>query len=329
MRHCIYILMCVCLLASCSSRDGKKSVVKGKVQSAPYELLVVADKEWLKTEMGQQLVEVVEAPISGLPQREGNFRVTYINPEAFKGTFQYYANILTVNVDKKNNEPVFGVVQDKYARPQVVVHLLAPDYKSLVELVQRESQQLLDIFNENEFARERALLEKHHSGVVTKKTQKMFGVSVNVPVEIDDMKDGENFLWASASKQDFKQNVCLYTIPMEDLTEERWTEVRDSVMKVNIPGERDDQWMETDFRTVSVRSMKVGDKDILTMRGLWDMRNDAMGGPFVCYAYPDIVRDRLLIVEGFVFAPDKKKRPIVRQLEAALQTVFFVPGTHK
>ena len=68
MRHCIYILMCVCLLASCSSGNEKKSAVKGKVQSAPYELLVVADKEWLKTEMGQQLVEVVEAPILGLPQ---------------------------------------------------------------------------------------------------------------------------------------------------------------------------------------------------------------------------------------------------------------------
>ena len=157
----------------------------------------------------------------------------------------------------------------------------------------------------------------------------MFGVSVNVPVEIDDMKDGENFLWASASKQDFKQNVCLYTIPMEDLTEERWVEVRDSVMKVNIPGEREDQWMETDSRTVSVRLMKVDGKEVLVMRGLWDMRNDAMGGPFVCYAYPDIVRDRLLIAEGFVFAPDKKKRPIIRQLEAALQTVFFVPGTHE
>ena len=32
---------------------------------------------------------------------------------------------------------------------------------------------------------------------------------------------------------------------------------------------------------------------------------------------------RLLVAEGFVFAPDKKKRPIMRQLEAALQTLTF------
>ena len=41
-------------MASCSSGNEKKSAVKGKVQSAPYELLVVANKDWLKTEAGQK-----------------------------------------------------------------------------------------------------------------------------------------------------------------------------------------------------------------------------------------------------------------------------------
>lgn len=62
MKYCIYIIMCMMLLVSCTS-DKKKGKTVGKVQSAPYELLVVADKEWLKTETGQKLVEVVEAPI--------------------------------------------------------------------------------------------------------------------------------------------------------------------------------------------------------------------------------------------------------------------------
>jgi len=75
--------------------------------------------------------------------------------------------------------------------------------------------------------------------------------------------------------------------------------------------------------------MRVGDRDVLTMRGLWDMRHDAMGGPFVCYVYPDSAHGRLLMAEGFVFAPDEKKRPAVRQLEAALQSLRFVPDTHK
>ena len=311
--------MCICLLASCSSGNEKKSAVKGKVQSAPYELLVVANKDWLKTEAGQKLVEIVEAPISGLPQREGNFRVTYVNPEAFKGVFQFYANILVVKVDMKHEESRMTLEKDLYARPQVVEGLYAPTDWAFVRLLEAHKKDILRHFNENEFARERKFLEKNYNGAVMAQVKKQFGVSINVPQDVDDMKIGENFLWASASKKDFQQNVCIYTLPWSNNLS--FEDVRDSVMKVNIPGDREDQWMETDRRTVMIDD--ITRTDLLVVRGLWDMRNDAMGGPFVSYCYVDTIRNRFLIVEGFVFAPDKKKRPIIRQLEAALQTMTF------
>jgi hypothetical protein len=306
-------------LGSCSSGNEKKSAVKGKVQSAPYELLVVANKDWLKTETGQKLVELVEAPISGLPQREGNFRVTYINPEAFKGVFKFYANVLVVGVDMKYEESKMTLEKDLYARPQVVEGLYASTDQAFVKLLGTHQKDILKVFNENEFARERKLLEKNYCGAVLAQVQKQFGVSIKVPQDVDDMKVGKNFLWASASKKDFQQNVCVYTLPLSETLS--FEEVRDSVMKVNIPGDREDQWMETDRRTVMVDD--ITRNDLIVVRGLWDMRNDAMGGPFVSYVYADTVRHRFLVVEGFVFAPDKKKRPIMRQLEAALQTVKF------
>jgi len=309
-------------LGSCSSGNEKKSAVKGKVQSAPYELLVVANKDWLKTEAGQKLVEIVEAPISGLPQREGNFRVTYVNPEAFKGVFQFYANILVVKVDMKHEESRMTLEKDLYARPQVVEGLYAPTDWAFVRLLEAHKKDILRHFNENEFARERKFLEKNYNGAVMAQVKKQFGVSINVPQDVDDMKIGENFLWASASKKDFQQNVCIYTLPWSNNLS--FEDVRDSVMKVNIPGDREDQWMETDRRTVMIDD--ITRTDLLVVRGLWDMRNDAMGGPFVSYCYVDTIRNRFLIVEGFVFAPDKKKRPIIRQLEAALQTMTFESG---
>ena len=309
-------------MASCSSGNEKKSAVKGKVQSAPYELLVVANKDWLKTEAGQKLVEIVEAPISGLPQREGNFRVTYVDPEAFKGVFQFYANILVVKVDMKHEESRMTLEKDLYARPQMVEGLYAPTDWAFVRLLEAHKKDILRHFNENEFARERKFLEKNYNGAVMAQVKKQFGVSINVPQDVDDMKIGENFLWASASKKDFQQNVCIYTLPWSNNLS--FEDVRDSVMKVNIPGDREDQWMETDRRTVMIDD--ITRTDLLVARGLWDMRNDAMGGPFVSYVYTDTVRNRFLSVEGFVFAPDKKKRPIIRQLEAALQTVKFASG---
>lgn len=331
MRLYIYI-MCVCggLLAACTSeKSGSKKAVTAKVQSAPYELLVVADKDWLKTEAGQTLVQTVEAPIEGLPQMEPNFRVTYINPFAFSGTFKTYANIVVAEVDKKHKEPALLMQRNVYAQPQVVLYLYAPDNAAIVQCVEKNRAAILSMLNENEFARERKLLAKHHSGVVMTQAKKQFGVSMQAPRDIDDLKTGKDFLWASASKQEFRLNVCLYALPMQDMTTERFVQLRDSVMKLNIPGGRDDQWMETDPRTVVAEQVAFEGKSVPVVRGLWDMRNDAMGGPFVCYLHTDTLRNRLLVAEGFVFAPEEKKRPIIRQLEAALQTLVFVADTHK
>ena len=122
-------------------------------------------------------------------------------------------------------------------------------------------------------------------------------------------------------EKDFQQNVCIYTLPWSNNLS--FEDVRDSVMKVNIPGGREDQWMETDSRTVVGEMVQVDDSPIMAIRGLWDMKNDAMGGPFVCYLYADTVNNRILVAEGFVFAPEEKKRPLVRQLEAALQTIVL------
>lgn len=310
------------LVASCDA-GKKKGKVTAKVQSAPYELLVVADKDWLKTEAGQALVSVVEKPIEGLPQREPNFRVTYINPYAFNSTFRTYANILVVEVDKQYEKAQLDIQVDVYARPQMLLSLLAPDNKTLMEYVEKHGDLILEKLNMNEFERERTWLKKHYNGAVEKEAKRQFDVGFHVPNDIDDIKQGEQFLWASASKQEFRLNVCVYTVPMQDMTVERVVAVRDSVMKVNIPGGREDQWMETDVRTVTGQMVQFDGKKILSVRGLWDMKNDAMGGPFVCYVYPDYTNDRLLLAEGFVFAPEEKKRALIRQLEAALQTIVL------
>ena len=318
----------MCFLAGCTS-EKKKHVKMGKSQSAPYELLVVADKDWLNTDAGQSLVSTVEAPIEGLPQVEPNFRVTYINPYAFNGTFKGYANIVVAEVGKKHQEPKMSMRRNVYAQPQVILEVCAPDNVTFEQCVKENSEQILGVLNENEFGRERKLLKKHHSGVVRAQAKKQFGVDMMVPKEIDQVKQGKDFFWASASKNEFRRNVCVYALPMQEMNVERLVEVRDSVMKENIPGGRDDQWMETDRRTVTGAMMSFDGRECMAVRGLWDMRNDAMGGPFVCYLYPDKENGRLLVAEGFIFAPEEKKRALIRGLEAALQTVSFGGRTQK
>ena len=53
--------------------------------------------------------------------------------------------------------------------------------------------------------------------------------------------------------------------------------------------------------------------------GTW--QNDMMGGPFVSHARVDRPNGRVVVVEAFVYAPEKKKRDLMRQMEASLYTL--------
>ena len=74
----------------------------------------------------------------------------------------------------------------------------------------------------------------------------------------------------------------------------------DSILRTNMPGETDSMYMII---------------PVLSEKGLWEMKGDAMGGPYV-------MRTRgSMAVIGFVYAPEKKKKILIKQLEAALSTI--------
>lgn len=315
-------------VSSCSSdkKEGQQQKATAKAKSAPYELLVVANKEWLNTPGGEMLMKAVNPMIEGLPSDEASFRVTSINPSAFQKRFRSYGLIVKVDVDAKYETAIAYVQRDVYCQPQVIIQFEAPSYDALVAYLASDKEAVefvQGVMNEHEFARERGVLSKHYSNEVMKACKEMFGKGIQAPKDIDEVKRGKNFLWASASKQEFRLNVCVYTLPLREMTVPELIAARDSVMKINIPGSREDQWMETDTHTVTARVARHEGKELMEVRGLWDMRNDAMGGPFVSYVQTDYDNNRLLVTEGFIFAPQEKKRAMIRELEAMLQTMIL------
>jgi hypothetical protein len=138
------------------------------------------------------------------------------------------------------------------------------------------------------------------------------------------MKTGENFIWASNDGISSIQNICIYSLPYVSekmLTQRPYIALRDTVMKHNIPGEKPGMWMQTNPEFVWTKNITVNGQYAMEARGLWEMRNDAMGGPFVSHSRIDTKNNKVIVVEGFVYAPEKMKRSMIRRLEAALYTL--------
>jgi hypothetical protein len=58
-------------------------------------------------------------------------------------------------------------------------------------------------------------------------------------------------------------------------------------------------------------------------KGIWEVKTQFMGGPFLNYAVKDSVNNRYVILEGFVYAPATSKRDLQFELEAILRSAKF------
>ena len=97
-------------------------------------------------------------------------------------------------------------------------------------------------------------------------------------------------------------------------------------MRMNIPGSNPDQWMQTTkidgSPIISSCLREIAGKKVYEVRGLWEMRNGALGGPFVSLTSIDSVNNKLIVAEGFVYSPSTDKRDLLRTVEASLRTLY-------
>lgn len=322
-----YSLLAIFILLLCSCDGSTKSGggrSRRNTDSAPYELLLVADKDWLSTADGTVFKQSINPEIIGLPAPETNFKLISINPSAFSKTFQGFANIVVADYGSKYEQPQMHIATDVYARGQNVVYLTAPDSRSLALLATERASQVVDLFVASELEREREVLTRQNSSVLTNQLKRQFGYTMLAPASIDKVKEGKDFVWASSDAEDNRLNVCVYTLPLSSdslPTPSRFIELRDSVMRINIEGGSEGQYMQTNWRTVFARITTFQGQPMVEARGLWEMHGDMMGGPFVSYTRIDTLRHLTVTAEGFVYAPEKNKRAYIRELEAALQTL--------
>ncbi len=76
-------------------------------------------------------------------------------------------------------------------------------------------------------------------------------------------------------------------------------------------------------RPVEADTVELGGRFAIETRGTWRLTGDAMGGPFVSYAFFDEDTGRFYLIDGMIYGPrytSAEKREFLRQMEAIAYT---------
>ena len=320
MKKALFILLSIIVLTSCEE-------VKRKSVGAPYEVLVVCNDALWNTPAGQTLEKALRTAIPGLPQKEASFKITRVQEDEFSTANNAFRNIILVDIDKKHSKCEFRFERDIYATPQVVMAINAPSKEEFGLFVSKNSQVIVDFFNEKERESQIAILQNKHNKQAASMIMKKFGCEMKIPSDIAGYKQAPDFLWFSDYNNPSRMEMlsfAIYSYPYtstDNFSKEHFVHMRDSMMKANIPGAEEGQYITTDAGSVILTDAAYNGKYMSIARGLWYMENDLMGGPFVSHSIVDEKSGRMIVAEAFVYAPNKMKRSFMRRLESSLYTL--------
>lgn len=325
MRKAFIVVFSLLLgLTSCEDSKEKKKYLPdstGPVNS----LYVVVDNGLWNGAVGDKIREIFAAELVGMPWGEPRFTITQIPPSIFKGTTTHARSLLLVTQDSVAQA---YVSPDAYAKPQRVAVVKGSNPEEMVAGLEQIGEEAIAAFRDNELAVTQERFKNSLSNTTV--LEDKFGISLLLPSIYSVGREEDQFVWIDRPVEKGTMNLLVYSMPSSSFSVDSTfvkdiIAMRDSIGKQFIPGP-DMPGLTTYMKTEqvfapSVFPAEVGGKKAAEVRGIWEIHNYPMAGPYVTYILNDKENDRKLVLEGFTFAPQTEKRDHMFELEAIIRSI--------
>ncbi|MBL7471743.1 DUF4837 family protein [Robertkochia sediminum] len=321
MKNVVLLFFLSLFLFSCEESDKK---VLPKSVGAINEISVVVEDELWQGALGDTIRKYFAAPVDGLPWDEPLFTIRQVSPEVFTDFVRTRRNILIAKVDSTKQAVVKN---DLFAKPQQVAILEGGNTEALMAQVARFAPDIIGKFKDMELKESQKRFQR---SLNKEKDLQELGISLTMPSIYKITKKENNFFWMERIiRNNGTMNILVYEMPLNSIPNdttrvETIVKMRDSIGETYVPGREEGMYMITEKAYAPyVFDTELAGRKAVETKGMWEVKNFFMAGPFVNYIVEDKPNDRLLVLEGFTFAPSTNKRDYMFELEAILKTLRF------
>ena len=323
MKKIFSVLIITVLLSACVGND--KMILRDSIGKINKVMVVAKSSDWTG-DVGKEIRNSFGEFMVGLPQSESILSVSQVAPNGFSSMMKASRNILIISEGETAN---FSTKKDVYAHPQTIVYVQGKDDAEIIEILQNRKEEIRRIFLDSDIEFTQSIFKKDETKE-TYKTLQNLGLSLTIPSKFRTVDDTGEFLWlrnhlTSGIAKTGSNNILVYTVPLEDKTTvaDSIVAVRNAIGKKYIPGSDPEtmHMITEEAYTPFTFDAIVDGKKAYETRGKWEVKNDFMAGPFLNYTILDEANNRLVVVEGFTYAPSVNKRAFVFELEAIAKSL--------
>ncbi len=349
-----FFLISLFALSSCAEELTNQlkpvPVALGKIN----EIVVICDKDMWEGPVGDTLYYYFSAAYPILPQPEPLFNLRHYTPEQLVAdplrkelrTYLFAGNLKdgnssTANMIKKDiggekvqkalNDRSYHTTigKDKWADGQLLFYLFGYSEDELVEGIQTHFQAIRTRINKaDEEKIEANIYMDGENRKLNEEVMETFGVEMRVPYDYVLALNEGGVVWMRKETQELSSNIFVRKLKYSDksqFSKEYIKAVRDSLGRKHVSSEVPNTYMrinDVDLPMLT-ETTQINGNYALEARGIWEIVNDFMGGAFLSYLILNEESGELVFVDGFVYAPGKRKRDYLQQLEYVFSSVKF------
>jgi hypothetical protein len=316
------LLFFIFLFFSCNKKEDN---LTRKATGKTNTISVIIDDQLWNGEIGESLRNKFASNVIGLPQEEPLFTINQYPVKLMEG---FMTDSRTIIVIKRENITAFEIKKNQYASPQNVFHISGKTNAAILELIEKNTPQILQIIKETEIAESQRINRQSLMNPIIIRNK--FHISLDVPYGYNYALQKSRFLWLKKEIISGNTSLLIYEIPLNSFNNSANSitniiKIRDSIGNLYISGTEIDTPMITEEGySPYLFKLKLDGKEAYETRGTWELKNDFMAGPFINYAIIDKEHNRILVLEGFCYSPSKKERDLMHELESIIKSIIIL-----
>jgi len=349
MRKLSLLFVLLIALNSCSEATRKaRPLSTGKLG----EIFVILDDKYDTDRIRHDVKVALKQIQPRYGASEPYFKVIFMSPSMARGSLLYEgvilfiaepsekSDILRLLPDKldqtvlrqKGKSLVSFAHKDLWAAPQRLFFLVSSDEQEVHTFLNEKGDILRDRLLKLEMEEAEERMTYLPDEKISKEIKEMHGITLMAPTSFHiasnaKLNDEEGLVWLREAGESTDLNIVVHYQPYTDTTQFQLKQLiarRDTVVRPIITGEAPNSYMATDTQfQFHLETFKFKDHFAKAYDGYWTMQNDFMGGPYYAMTVLDEEKQRLITIEGFVYAPKHDKTEYMRSLIGIIHGVSF------
>lgn len=334
---------------SCDQEGGTKSARTLPDSSGRIDeiMLVMDENLWMEDTLGLLVQDILMDDFPNLPQGEPMYDVRQVDgPRSVKQLLQSLNTIVYIDdlsgnsktsefilkqleaLPAKAKDKNYFVTKDVWAQPQSLIFIYAKTKAELLTWLNDNRETIYRLIDESEAQKiTRNAFASGSSKAYKKVLLDRYGIKGEVPGTYRVAKENDSLI---IFRQDLEGEVSNLFFHIRDnadgsaFNEASAMAMRARYGKEFVQSDTPGSYMVMDDPLyIDQEMMDLNGQKAIRSAGLWKLSQDFMGGPFINYLIDDPKNKRVIMVDGFVYAPQWNKRRPIRKLDAIIHKIKF------